>query len=54
MSIPEGSVYSCKGIVNRKLDHMTKDDWALIELDRKVTDRAPLKVRTEGAPVVDQ
>lgn len=48
VSVPSSSIYSCKRIISRKLDAMSKDDYAFIELDRKVTDREPLKVRTSG------
>lgn len=46
------SIYSCKSIVNRSLNSLNKDDWALIQLDRKVTDRTPLTYRTSGKPRV--
>src|SRR5690554_170842 len=46
------SIYSCKRIVNRSLNSMNRDDWALLELDRNVTDRAPLTYRTSGKPRV--
>ncbi|HLW57397.1 MAG TPA: serine protease [Bacteriovoracaceae bacterium] len=46
------SIYSCKRIVNRSLNSMNGDDWALLELDRNVTDRAPLTYRTSGKPRV--
>ena len=48
MSVPANSVYSCKRIVNRALSRVNSDDWALIELDRKVTDRRILDVRRKG------
>ena len=48
VNVPSTSVYGCKKIISRKLDSMTKDDYAYIELDRKVTDRQPLKVRKSG------
>lgn len=41
-------VYSCAKIINQKLDSFTKNDFALIQLDRKVEGREPLKFRTEG------
>ena len=42
-------VYGCKEIVNRKYAReTTKNDFALIRLDRPVTDREPLKFRTKG------
>lgn len=46
-------VYACKRIINRSLDNSTKDDWALIELEREVHDRDPLQFRTEGKPEVN-
>lgn len=48
ISVPGTSVYSCKRIINRKLSRSDMDDWAIIELDREVTDRRPLSYRTEG------
>ncbi len=41
-------VYSCKTIINQELNNLTKNDFALIQLDRKVEGREPLKFRTEG------
>lgn len=46
--INSDNVYSCKRIVSRALNTPGRNDFALIELDRDVTDRAPLKFRTEG------
>jgi V8-like Glu-specific endopeptidase len=46
--VPASSVYKCKSIVSRDLDRRSKDDFALIRLHKKVTDRPALKVRTEG------
>ena len=48
VNVPLTSVYSCKKIISRKLESMSKDDYAYIELDRHVTDRQPLKVRKSG------
>ena len=48
VNVPKTSVYSCKKIISRSLDSVTKDDYAFIELDRKVLDRQPLKVRKGG------
>lgn len=52
LSHRKDSVYSCKKIISQSLDRATKDDFALIELDRKVTGRSPLKFRTTGKPSV--
>ena len=48
VNVPSSSVYSCKKIISRKLDNANKDDYALIELDRKVSDRHPVKFRKIG------
>lgn len=48
MTVDAANVYGCKEILSQSLDRSTQDDFALIRLDRKVTDRTPLKVRTAG------
>lgn len=48
MSVPTSDVYSCSRIISRTLDQMSKDDFAVIQLDRKVTDRRPLHFRRSG------
>lgn len=48
ISVPKNSVYSCKSIVKTVLDSSNSDDYALIKLDRKVTDRRVLTYRTSG------
>lgn len=57
MKVPATSVYSCAEIIERKLDNRTQDDFALIRLDRAVTDRSPLSYRkddsiADNAPLV--
>lgn len=47
-TVPTSSVYKCSSIVERSLDRGTMDDFALIKLERVVTDRDPLAYRTEG------
>jgi V8-like Glu-specific endopeptidase len=42
------SIYKCKRVVSRSQDNTTMNDYALIQLDRPVTDRMPLKYRKEG------
>lgn len=44
------NIYNCKKIIRHAVDWDGDDplDFALIQLDRVVTDRAPLKVREEG------
>ena len=51
-TVPANSVYSCKNIITTVLDRSTKDDYALIKLDRKITDRRTLDFRTSGKPTV--
>ncbi len=48
VNVAKSSVYSCKKIVSRALDQLSKDDYAVIELDRKVEDRRPLTFRKTG------
>ena len=45
-SLSEKNVYSCKEIVSQDLSFL--NDFALIRLDRSVTDRKPLAVRKHG------
>ena len=42
------SVYKCAKVISQVLDQSTKNDFALIKLERVVEDREPLKFRTEG------
>jgi V8-like Glu-specific endopeptidase len=48
VTVSSSSVYSCKRVIAQSLDQRTKDDYAMIELDRKVTDRRPLSFRKQG------
>lgn len=48
MNLASDVVYECSEIISKDLSRSTMNDYALIRLDRKVLDRAPLKVRTEG------
>ncbi len=50
VDVEESSIYGCKAIVERALDGATRDDYAVIELDRAVTDRTPLTFRQKGKP----
>jgi V8-like Glu-specific endopeptidase len=52
MRVAASSIYSCKKIISRSLDSVSKDDYAVIQLDRKVTDRLPLKYRRSGKVTV--
>jgi V8-like Glu-specific endopeptidase len=44
----KSNVYACKKILHREYSYISKIDYAIIKLDRKVTDREPLKIRTHG------
>lgn len=48
--VPAKNVYRCKQLIEGKLESTTtfKKDYALVRLDRVVTGRTPLKVRTTG------
>lgn len=46
--VPTSSVYKCSKIIERSLDRGTMDDFALVKLERVVTDREPLTYRTSG------
>lgn len=48
INVGADDVYNCESIVERQLDQVSKNDFALIKLDRKVVGRKPLKFRTEG------
>lgn len=46
--VSKESVYKCTEIIERSQSFWTKDDYALIRLDRKVTDRRALNFRKSG------
>lgn len=48
VNVSKSDVYSCKKIISRTLDQISKDDYAVIELDRKAEDRRPLTFRKKG------
>lgn len=50
--VSKESVYKCKKIISQSLDSETQNDYALIQLDKPVTDRDPLTFRTKGQPSV--
>ena len=47
-SIPKNSVYKCKAIISSVNSSTSKNDYALLRLDRKVLDRLPLEIRKSG------
>ncbi len=48
-SFPKENVYHCKRVIKAVLNSSDSTDFSIIELDRKVTDRLPLKFRKTGA-----
>jgi V8-like Glu-specific endopeptidase len=48
LKLEASKVYSCKTIIKQDLNNSTQMDYALVELDRAVTDREPLTYRKEG------
>lgn len=46
--IPKSSVYGCKSILYTVNSSSTKDEYAMIRLDRKVLDRPALEIRQTG------
>ncbi|OUR98611.1 hypothetical protein A9Q84_04130 [Halobacteriovorax marinus] len=48
LKMEASKVYSCKKILKQKLTSEDSMDYAIIELDRAVTDREPLKFRKDG------
>lgn len=47
-NLDKKDLYTCTEIISRSLDRATMDDFALVKLDRKVSDRAPLTFRKTG------
>lgn len=50
--VAKSDVYKCKKIISQSLDSQTENDYALIELEKVVEDKKPLKFRTQGKPSV--
>ena len=48
-NIPAQNIYSCKKVITSILNMDLGLDYGLVQLDRKVVGRSPLKVRTEGS-----
>jgi hypothetical protein len=48
LDIKEENVFSCKRIVSASLSTVLEMDYGLIQLDRSVKDRMPLKIRNES------
>lgn len=47
-NIPAHNIYSCKQVITHTLNMDLGLDYGLVQLDRKVVGRTPLKVRTQG------
>jgi V8-like Glu-specific endopeptidase len=48
VTVSKEAVFSCAKIISRSLDQISKDDYAVIQLDRKAMDRRPLSFRKKG------
>lgn len=48
ITVDEDSVYTCTKIISRELSPLDQNDYALVQLDRKVKNRRPLTFRTSG------
>ncbi|MGC4088405.1 MAG: serine protease [Polyangiaceae bacterium] len=48
-SIPRSDVYACVAVVAQVYAGLAGDDWALLRVDRSVTNRTPLSVRRTGS-----
>lgn len=48
VTVSTENVYSCSKVINQILDQTSNNDFALIQLDRKVTDRRVLTYRESG------
>ncbi len=47
-SVALEDVYSCKKVITSSLEFNFMTDYAIVQLDRKVVGRQPLKIRTKG------
>ena len=54
INVPATSVYECKKIINTVLSRSDSNDFALIQLKRKVTDRRVLDYRKSGQITVGE
>jgi V8-like Glu-specific endopeptidase len=48
-TVAKSSIYKCAKIIKTRLTEHDNNDFAVIKLNRKVTDRDPLKVRRRGS-----
>lgn len=46
--VPEQNIFQCKEILSRRYDPPRGLDYAVIKLDRRVSNRQPLRIRTQG------
>jgi V8-like Glu-specific endopeptidase len=53
-AVKNENIYSCKGVVVRALNDRSGTDYAIIELDREVVGRAPLKLNMSSRPKVGE
>lgn len=48
LNIPATDIYKCKKVVSKQEDDVSLEDYALVQLERVVSERAPLDFRREG------
>lgn len=48
LNVEQDDIYSCEKIISAKLDHSRSLDYAVVKLDRPVSDREPLEIRSQG------
>jgi subtilisin-like proprotein convertase family protein len=46
--VPKANIYTCKRLIAQNVGGSNQSDYAVVELDRVVTDREPLSYRTTG------
>lgn len=54
LDVKEENIYKCKRVVSNTLSTSLGLDYAVVQLDRKVTDREPLEIRNDDAVANDQ
>jgi V8-like Glu-specific endopeptidase len=52
VQVPTSSVYKCQKVIAQKNDYKNNIDFALIKLDRKVTDRSSVNMRLSGSVTI--
>jgi Trypsin-like peptidase domain len=53
LDVKTEDIYGCKRVVSQLLSDPLKLDYAIVQLDRRVTNREPLEIRNQGQVEVD-